>query len=132
MPQGFTNGVPCFQRNIDSFISRHKLSGTFAYLDNLTVCGKDSDDHDKNLTKFHAAAGADNLKFNCSFNTIKVQLLGYEVSNNEIRPGPSRLQPLRYLPPPKNAILKKKGSWFICLLFKMDTEFLREDEATCK
>ena len=35
MPQGVTNGVPCFQRSIDPFIVRHNLTGVFAYMDNL-------------------------------------------------------------------------------------------------
>ena len=112
MPQGVTNGVPCFQRSIDSFIVRHNLTGLFAYMDNLTVCRKGNDDHDKNLARFHAAAKVDNLIFNkskCTFKTTTVQLLGYEISNNEICPDPSRLQPLRDLPAPKNSILQKKA-----------------------
>ena len=112
MPFGVTNGVPCFQRNIDNFITKHNLPATFAYLDNITIGGKDEKEHDTNLNKFLAAAEADNLKFNedkCTFKTTSVQLLGYLISNNEIRPDPSRLQPLRNLPAPKNLTLQKKA-----------------------
>ena len=79
MPFGVTNGVPCFQRNMDDFIARHNLVNTFAYMDNLTVCGKDNKDHDENLDKLLTAAKADNLKLNkekCIFSTTSIQLLG--------------------------------------------------------
>ena len=39
MPFGITNGVAGFQRVIDSIIETEKLEGTFAYVDNITVCG---------------------------------------------------------------------------------------------
>ena len=50
MPFGVTNGVACFQRVMDESISDNKLHGTYAYLDNLTVCGRDQDEHDANLS----------------------------------------------------------------------------------
>ena len=40
IPFGLTNGVPCFQRIIDEIIKSNKCTGTYAYLDNITVGGK--------------------------------------------------------------------------------------------
>ena len=39
IPFGVTNGVAAFQRIMDQLIQYHELSGTFVYLDNITVCG---------------------------------------------------------------------------------------------
>ena len=104
-------GVACFQRVMDTFISENNLSGTFTYLDNITDCGKDQEEHDTNLEEFLAAAEANNLTFNnnkCTFSTTSIRLLGYEITNNTLRPDPSRLQPLRDIPPPRNLVFQKK------------------------
>ena len=103
MPFGVTNDVACFQRVMDTFISENNLSGTFTYLDNITVCSKSQEEHDTKLAEFLAAAEANNLTFNnkCTFSTTSIRLFGYEITNNTIRPDPSRLQPLRDIPPPR-------------------------------
>ena len=43
-----TNGVPCFQRIIDEIIKSNKCTGTYAYLDDITVGGKTQEEHDAN------------------------------------------------------------------------------------
>ena len=111
MPFGVTNGMACFQRVMNTFISESNLSGTFAYLDNITVCGKDQEEHDTNLEEFLVAAETNNLTFNnnkCTFSTTSIRLLGYEITNNTIQPDPSRLQPLHDIPPPQNLVFQKK------------------------
>ncbi|XP_026328609.1 uncharacterized protein LOC113236663 [Hyposmocoma kahamanoa] len=49
IPFGVTNGVSSFQRTIDWVIRKEDLKGTFAYLDDITICGKTQLEHDKNL-----------------------------------------------------------------------------------
>ena len=61
---GVTNVVSAFQRFMNSFISDNKLSGTFSYLDDITVCGKTQEEHDINLEGFLKAAVTYNLKIN--------------------------------------------------------------------
>ncbi|KFD64528.1 hypothetical protein M514_23375 [Trichuris suis] len=105
IPFGVTNGVACFQRIIDTFIRDEKLKGTFAYVDDITICGTSKDDHDTNLEKFLKAAKKWNLTFNeerSTFASTKLRILGYEVEDGKIRPDLSRLQPLRDLPVPKD------------------------------
>lgn len=51
LPFGVTNGVPCFQREIDNFIKGEGLETTFAYLDNVTVGGVDEEDLMHNQAK---------------------------------------------------------------------------------
>ena len=48
IPFGVTNGVSCFQRIIDSIIAEENIKDTFAYLDNVTICGNSQDEHDQN------------------------------------------------------------------------------------
>lgn len=64
LPFGVTNGVSYFQRFIDSVIEKYSLRGTYAYVDNITVCGKDSFDHDVKLKALFTAAEKEGLTFN--------------------------------------------------------------------
>ena len=52
MPFSVTNGMSCFQRAMDNFIAYNQLEGTFAYLDNITVSGRNQEQHDLNLYRF--------------------------------------------------------------------------------
>ena len=58
---GLTNGVSFFQRAVDELIEKYKQTGTYAYLDNITVCGKD---HLCKLNLFFMAAKSESLPFN--------------------------------------------------------------------
>lgn len=106
IPFGVTNGVSCFQRVIDQIIKSESLSATFAYLDNITICGENEEQHNENLARFYSAAEKYGLTFNEDKSVIavkQVRLLGYEISHRSIKPDPERLQPLRDLPVPKDA-----------------------------
>ena len=106
MPFGVTNGGSCFQRYMNSFIREKGIADSFAYLDNLYVCGHDEDHHDKNLADFNEGATQYNLTFNdkkCAFKTRKLSALGSIIENGTIRPDPERLRPLRELPVPHNS-----------------------------
>ena len=103
IPFGVTNGVACFQRIMDSFITDEKLEGTFAYLDDVTICGRTKEEHDRNLKRFLDAAKRKNIIYNetkCVFSTQKLRILGYVIENGQLRPDPERLRPLTDLPVP--------------------------------
>ena len=105
IPFGVINGVSAFQRIIDGIIKDNDLTGTFAYLDNITICGMDKTDHDKNLSTFLDTAKRLNLTFNDSKSTlcpVEIDLLGYRVSHGLIKPDPDRLRPLLELQSPNN------------------------------
>ncbi|XP_031339629.1 uncharacterized protein LOC116168104 [Photinus pyralis] len=116
IPFGVTNGVAAFQRTLDFIITREKLEGTVVYLDDVTVCGKDELEHERNLKKFMDAARKYNLTLNerkCVFKKTKIDLLGYTVENNTIKPDAERLKPLLELPAPiKNSELKRALGMF--------------------
>lgn len=106
LPFGVTNGVSCFQRIMDNFISSHHLRSTYAYLDDVTICGETLEEHDQNLRSFMDAAEKSNLTLNpdkCSLRKDTICLLGYEIKHLEMRPDPERLRPLREMPLPSNA-----------------------------
>ncbi|KAL1446069.1 hypothetical protein WDU94_006611, partial [Cyamophila willieti] len=103
VPFGVTNGVACFQRTIDRIVENEKLEGTYPYLDDVTVCGRDQNEHDENLKKFLSVVDKYNLTLNkdkCKFSVYSVSLLGYNISNKTIKPDPERLKPLLDMPVP--------------------------------
>nr|XP_027217256.1 uncharacterized protein LOC113809744 [Penaeus vannamei] len=72
IPFGVTNGVACFQRIMDSLIKEEGLVGTYAYLDDATICGMTQQEHDDNLNKFLEAAARRNMTYNedkCTIST---------------------------------------------------------------
>lgn len=111
LPPGVTNGGSCFQRCIDNFIQSEGVPDTFAYFDNIYVCGYNDDDHDNNLKLFQEAAKKYNVTVNetkCTFKTRKLEALGSIVENGNIRPDLERLRPLREMPAPRTAKALKR------------------------
>ena len=111
IPFRVTNGAAAFQRTMDNFISEEALKDTFAYLDNITICGRDQAHHDENLSKFMEAAKWRNLVFNegkCVFSTRTISIVGSVVSKGEIKPDPERLKPLQELPAPVDLKSQKR------------------------
>lgn len=75
-------------------------------MDDITVCGKTREEHDKNLKAFLQAAKHCNITFNtskCCFATDTVNLLGYQISHGTIQPDSVRVAPLLSLPVPQTA-----------------------------
>ena len=108
LPFGVTNGVSAFQRSIDHIIEVEKLDETFAYVDNLTVCGRTLDEHNKKVNEIAK-------KYNITFNENKsiicatsITLLGYTVSHNKIAPDYNRLKLLLEMTPPSNLKSQKR------------------------
>ena len=106
LPFGVTNGVACFQREMINFVRDENLKAVFPYLDNITICGKNQEEHDANLKAFLDAAKRKNITYNESksvFSTKRLPILGYVIENSEIRPDPDRLKPLREMPIPHDS-----------------------------
>ena len=80
-------------------------------MDNVTVAGIDQEEHDINLSKLLEACKIDNLELNHAksvFSVSSICLLGYQISNHEIRPDPERFEPLRNIPPPVDLKSQKR------------------------
>ena len=105
VPFGVTNGVACFQRKMDELISEEELKGTFAYLDDVTICGMTQEEHDDNLKAFLEAAKECNITYSpekYKFSVTELHILSCLVKDVEIWPDPERLCPLQKLPVPYN------------------------------
>ena len=93
LPFGLTNGVACFQRNIDRFIHENDLRD--AYLDNVTMGGRLQEDHDHKLIAFLSTAKKANLTLNidkCTLSTDSMNMLGFNICYGQIRPDSERLR----------------------------------------
>ncbi len=104
IPFGVTNGVAVFQRAMDKFVDEEGLKDTFPYLDNITVAGRDQEDHDENVQKFHEAIHRRNFTLNETKSVeskSSINLLGYGIGQGVITPDPERLRPLQEFPPPE-------------------------------
>lgn len=49
---GVMNETLCFQRKVDKCIDKHNLLDCIAYLDDVTICGNNIKEHNKNLNLF--------------------------------------------------------------------------------
>ena len=111
VPFGITNGVSGFQRTIDKVIKSEQLDKTFAYLDNVTVCGNTLKELEHNVSKFHQVREKYNITLNDEktiSSVASVEVIGYTVSHNKITPDYSRLTPLLEMPPPINLKSQKR------------------------
>ena len=111
IPFGVTNGVSAFQRTIDKVIKMEKLLDTFVFVDNVTVCGRTKEEHDRNVLAFMKVVEKYALTLNnektVSF-TTNITVLGYTISHNNIMPDQERLKPLLEMPPPSNLRAQKR------------------------
>ena len=137
VPFGVTNGVSAFQREMTKMVDKYSLQGTFPYLDNVTICGKDQLEHDRNLLKFQEAARDLNLTYNedkCVFNTTKLSILGCVVEKGTIRPDPERMRPLMELPLPKDSKALKRllgfFSYYSCWIPKFSDKIRPVSQTT--
>ncbi|CAB4041233.1 Hypothetical predicted protein, partial [Paramuricea clavata] len=106
VPFGVTNGVAVFQRAMDKFVDEEGLKDTFPYLDNITVAGRDQEEHDENVQTFHEAIRRRNLTLNETKSVeskSSINLRGYGIGHGVITPDPERLRPLQEFPPPESA-----------------------------
>ena len=97
-----TNGVASFQRVMD-IIKRDDLNRTYAYIDNVTICGQNQTEHDLNLKEFMKVKYGLTLNKNkCLYSLTSIDLLGYTINKDSVKPDPDRLKGLMNLPVPQN------------------------------
>ena len=111
IPFGVTNGVSAFQRSIDKVIQIEGLCDTFAFVDNVTVCGTTKEEFDRNVAAFLKVREKYNLTLNekkTVMFTTSITILGYTISHNTISPDKNRLTPLLEMPPPTNLRSQKR------------------------
>ena len=102
IPFGVTNGIASFQRVMDDIIKREDLDGTYAYIDNVTICGQNQAEHDLNLKEFMNSMVKYGLTLNNSKCLYSLDLLEYTISKGSVKPDPDKLKGLMDLPVPQN------------------------------
>ena len=90
---------------MDKMVDEEGLKDTFPYLDKITVAGRNQQEHDENVKKFHVAIQRRNLTLNKTKsveNKSSINILGYCVGDGIVKPDQERLRPLQEYPPPTN------------------------------
>ncbi|KAG5874601.1 hypothetical protein JTB14_032998 [Gonioctena quinquepunctata] len=103
IPFGFTNRVFPFQRRIYDIIEWENLISTYAYLDDVTICGRNQVDHNDNLKKIIVIIDKYHLTINKDkyiFSVDTINIFGYTSWGRTIKPDPNRLQSLLDMPLP--------------------------------
>ena len=112
IPYGVSNGVSAFQRAIDQIIDENGLKNTYAYLDNITVCGHSQDELESDVAKFLRVVDKYGMTLNHD-KTVKsaseIKILGYQISKGTIKPDPDRLSPLVNLSLPIDSASLKRA-----------------------
>ncbi|KAA3674997.1 uncharacterized protein DEA37_0001169 [Paragonimus westermani] len=102
--------VACFQRHNNNIITKANLKDTFAYVDNVTICGQNMSKHNINYGESLNAAKEYGLTFDEDKTTIAARtktLLGFQISHGVILPNPERFRALREIPPPPTSNLSR-------------------------
>lgn len=112
IPYGVSNGVAAFQRSVDGLIDSNNLKNTFAYIDNITICGHTREELDSHVKQFMEVVD----KFGMTLNHDKtieavkeIKILGYQVSKGTIKPDPDRMGPLTNMPLPSDPCSLKRA-----------------------
>lgn len=111
IPFGVTNGVSAFQRTVNKIIKKEGLKSTFAYVDNVTVCGHTEEELKENVNAWIKTKHSYNITLNDEKTvhcTQTLPILGYVISNGCIQPDCKRLKPLLEMPPPTTPKAQKR------------------------
>ena len=103
MPFGVTNGGPIFQRVMTEIIKKDCLKNTFVYFDNVIIGAHSLKDLESKSVEFKNSMDRRKMTLNESktvYGVEELNILGYCVGNNTIKPDPDRLKPFLELPPP--------------------------------
>lgn len=105
VPFGVLNGPSCFSRCV--YLAIQPFINSFAtnYLDDVVMYGNDKETHFENIEKFLRRMREVNLKVNankCDFFQKKIELLGFEVSENGVAPLKSKVEKIVNFPRPVN------------------------------
>lgn len=96
---------------MNSVIQNHGLEGTYVYIDDIVIGGRNQGELTSRMKAFEQVADQLNIKFNkdkCEYNVSVLDFLGHRIENGTIKPDPKRLTPLKEMPNPScNRSLKR-------------------------
>ncbi|KRZ58467.1 Retrovirus-related Pol polyprotein from transposon 17.6 [Trichinella nativa] len=88
-------------RIMDNILKAEKLKDGFVYVDNVTICGMNQEEHDKNLNRFGEVAEKYNETLNkdkCEFTKTQIKLLRCIIEQGTLKPDPKIFRPLQHFP----------------------------------
>ena len=104
MPLGLRNTAQTFQRFLDEFLRNFNF--LYCYLDDILVASDNEEEHQQNLRMLFDRLKVYGLLINpakCIWGSDTVKFLGYEVSDQGIRPLPQKVEAILNFPQPLTA-----------------------------
>jgi hypothetical protein len=104
VPFGVKNASSVFQRAIIQALGDVALSYAVVYIDDVLIVAGTKEEAFIRLKEVLQRLSKAGFSFNinkCTFLKSKVEYLGYQIENGEIRPNPKKIQALAALPPPQ-------------------------------
>lgn len=105
MPFGLSNAPAVFQRMVNMMLGNARFDTALAYMDDLLIPSKDFEEGIKKLKLVFEKLRNANLTLKpqkCYFFQERVDYLGFEVSENGIRPGSRKIESVANFPTPQN------------------------------
>lgn len=105
MPFGLANAPATFQRIMNQVLGSARHKEALAYLDDVIIPAKDFSEgllRLENVLKMFSKAGLTLKLSKCLFFGVSVDYLGFEVSQDGIRPGSRKIEAVEKFPIPRN------------------------------
>lgn len=105
MPFGLVNSPAVFQRTINKVLGNTRFKSALAYMDDILIPGKHFDEELYRLEETFKLLQEAGLTLNlqkCHFFKENIEYLGYEISENGIRPGQAKITAVEKFPTPQN------------------------------
>ncbi|CAK9824012.1 Retrovirus-related Pol polyprotein from transposon 297 [Anthophora retusa] len=106
MPFGLRNAPATFQRLMDSILSGLQGTELFVYLDDIVIYASSLSEHKAKFNRLAERLRRANLKLQpskCSFLRREVAYLGHIISDEGVKPCPTKISAVKNFPGPKNA-----------------------------
>lgn len=105
MPFGLSNGPSVFQRLMNTVLGNLRFGKVICYMDDLLIATESLEENIACLENVLEVLQTNGLTINldkCSFFQKEITFLGYEISNNGVRPSSKKLKAIECFPIPKN------------------------------
>lgn len=105
MPFGLSNGPALFQRLMNTVLGKLRFGRVICFMDDLLIATESIEENMQCLEDVLGIFQENGLTINlekCNFFQDKINFLGYEISNEGIRPGTKKLTAVKDYPTPEN------------------------------
>ncbi|KAL6486114.1 hypothetical protein MHYP_G00055060 [Metynnis hypsauchen] len=103
LPFGLSMSQDLFQAKMDQILEG--LEGVVSIADDIVICGRNAEEHDRNLTKLMERAAEAGMVFNsdkCMIKQNSVSFFGNLYTDSGIKPDPEKIRDIQKMPTPQN------------------------------